>query len=82
MAKIMFDFFLLYLHYPDLFAMFIKLFGIVLSFLYVLYAFVMVKQVEVLIKTIQVHDNGVLKLATLVQLILSLILLAYGILIL
>lgn len=78
----MVDFFLAYLHYPDLFALFIKLFGIVLSFLFALYAFVITRQVDVLIKTIQIHDNGILKLASMAQLILSLILLVYGILIL
>lgn len=78
----MIEYFLLYIHYPNLLAMFIKLFGIVLSMLYFLYAFVMSRQIIVLIKTIQIHDNGILKLAGMVQVILSLILLAYSILIL
>lgn len=78
----MIQFLLAYLHYPDFVALFIKLFGIVLSLMYMLFVFVMSKQIEMLIKAIQIHDRGVLILAGKVQIILSIILFLYSILIL
>jgi hypothetical protein len=60
----------------------LKLLGIITAIIYLCFATVVIKQVEVMRKSIEIEDRGLFLLAAFVQLILSVILLFYSLVIL
>ncbi len=61
---------------------FIKAFGITLTGLFLAFSFILKRQVGIMRKTIMLKDNGLLDVYVMVQLVISLVLFVYALVIL